>query len=96
MMLVIGASWVAFALWVLTRRRVLFARQRIVAGRMAVTFTALFTIGAVAVGLTTGGAAPYATAAAGLVMLGVAVAMLLRAHRTFARLTERRRQLEAR
>jgi hypothetical protein len=96
MMLVIGASWVVFALWVLTRRRVLFARQRIVAGRMAVTFTALFTIGAVAVGFATGGAAPYVTAATGLVMLGVALTMLRRAHRTFARLMERRQALEAR
>src|ERR671918_2584122 len=38
MMIVIGLSWVAFALWVLTHRRVLLARDSVVAGRMAVTF----------------------------------------------------------
>src|SRR6266542_6921921 len=42
LMVVIGLSWVAFALRVLTSRRMLLARHRIVAGRMAVAFTALF------------------------------------------------------
>ncbi len=36
---VIGASWVAFALWVLTHRRILLGRHRVVAGRMAVGFS---------------------------------------------------------
>ena len=93
-MIVIGLSWVAFALWVLTHRRVLLARDSIVAGRMAVTFTALFLTGALAVGYETGGRAPYTAAVLGAVMLGGAVAMLVRAHRTFARLTARRRVLE--
>jgi hypothetical protein len=35
---------------VLTHRRVLLGRQSIVAGRMAVTFTGLFLMGALAVG----------------------------------------------
>ena len=38
-MVAIGSSWVVFALWVLTHRRILLARHQIVAGRMAVTFT---------------------------------------------------------
>jgi hypothetical protein len=94
MMMVIGLSWAAFALWVLTHRRVLLARHSIVAGRMAVTFTALFLMGALAVGYETGGRTPYTAALLGVVMLGGAVAMLARAHRTFARLTARRRALE--
>jgi len=93
-MMVIGLSWVAFALWVLTHRRVLLARHSIVAGRMAVTFTALFVTGALAVGYETGGRAPYTAAVLGAVMLSGAVAMLVRAHRTYARLTARRRALE--
>ena len=93
-MIAAGLSWAAFALWVLARRRVLLARHGIVAGRMAVTFTALFLAGALAVGYETGGRAPYTAAGLGVVMLGGAVATLVRAHRTFARLTARRRALE--
>jgi hypothetical protein len=90
----IGLSWVVFALWVLTHRRVLLARHRIVAGRMAVTFSLVFVIGALAVGYATGAAAAFAAAAVGVVMLTAAVVLLVRAHRTFARLAERRRALE--
>lgn len=94
MMVVIGLSWVAFALWVLARRRVLLARHRVVAGRMAVTFTALFALGALTLGYETGRAAPYGAAATGLVLLAGAVAILAQANRTVARLTERRQTLE--
>jgi hypothetical protein len=93
-MIAIGSSWVAFALWVLTHRRVLLAPHRIVAGRMAVTFTALFVLGSLAVGYQTGGPAAYAAAAMGLVMLAGAATMLILAHRRFHRLTERRTALE--
>jgi hypothetical protein len=93
-MIGIGLSWVAFALWVLTHRRLLLARHRIVAGRMAVTFTALFLAGALAAGYQSGARAAFAAAALGIVMLGAAVAMLLQAHRAFDRLTARRRALE--
>lgn len=89
-MMLIGASWAVFAAWVLTHRRILLGRHRIVAGRLAVAFTAVFVLGALAVGYTTGDAAPYAAAAIGATMLAVAVSMLLRAHRAVARLTERR------
>lgn len=92
-MVVIGLSWVAFAVWVLTQRRVLFARDRIIAGRMAVTFTTVFVAGALAVAYATGASAAYLAALLGIVMLAAAVAMLRRAHRTFARLTERREAL---
>jgi hypothetical protein len=91
-MVVIGSSWVAFALWVLTHRRILFARHSIVAGRMAVTFTSLFVLGALLLGFTSGRSEPYKAAAFGLVMLGAAV--LVRAHRRFAQLNERRAVLE--
>jgi hypothetical protein len=93
-MIVIGLWWVAFALWVLTHRRVLLARHRIVAGRMAVTLTALFLVGALAAGYQSGARAAFAAAALGVLMLGAAVAMLLHAHLVFDRLTARRRALE--
>ena len=95
LMTAIGASWVAFATWVLTRRRVLFARHSIVAGRMAVAFTSIFVVGTLAIALTDGGTAAFAAAGCGLVMVAGAVVMLRRAHRAFDRLESRRRELEA-
>jgi hypothetical protein len=93
-MTVIGAGWVLLAVWVLTHRRRLLARHGIVAGRMAVTFTSVFVLGALAVGFATGLAAPFFAATLGMVMLVGAVTVLIRAHRTFAHLTERRQTLE--
>lgn len=91
----IGLSWSAFAVWVLNNRRVLFARHNVVAGWMAVTFTAVFTLGALAIGATTGGRGAYAAAAFGAVMEAVAFVVLARGRRRFARLDARRRELEA-
>jgi hypothetical protein len=93
-MTAIGLSWSAFASWVLTSRRVLFARQRIVAGRMAVTFAAVFTIGALATAAATGAPAALAAAMTGVVMVAVAVVILRRAHRASAQLMARRDALE--
>jgi hypothetical protein len=94
LMIAIGVSWVAFAVRVLTTRRILLARHRIVAARMAVTFTTVFVAGFVTLGFVTGNRAPYAAAALGLVMLTIAASMLRHAHRAFVRLTERRVALE--
>lgn len=91
---VAGLAWVAFAVWVLTRRRPLLARHRIVAGRMAVAFTALFGIGAVVAAYTTGARAAVLAAATGIVMLAAAVVALVRAHRAVARLVARREALQ--
>jgi hypothetical protein len=91
----VGLAWVAYAGWVLTRRRVLLAGHRIVAARMAIAFCALFVGGALAVGnWGPGTRAPYAAAMQGLVLLAIAVALHVRARRRFARLLERRRALE--
>ena len=94
-MTMIGLSWSAFALWVLTHRRVLLARHGIVAGRMAVTFSAAFLIGALAVGYASGARAAFAAAGLGAVMVCAGVAALVLAHRRFDRLSVRRRELEA-
>lgn len=90
----IGLSWSAFAIWVLTNHRVLFARQRIVAGRMAVTFAVVFTTGALATAAATGAAAALAAAGTGVVMVAVAIVILRRAHSASARLMARRDALE--
>ncbi len=94
LMTVIGASWVVFAVWVLKFRRVLLAYHSVVAGRMAVTFSAIFLLGALILGCIRGGPAAYAVAMVGIAMLAAAIALLLRAHRRLARLVERRKTLE--
>jgi hypothetical protein len=93
-MTVIGLSWMVFAGWVLATRRVLLGRDSVVAGRLAVTFTAVFVAGALLVGYSAGGKAPFAAAAIGVGMLGVAIALLVRARRRVAGLTARRDALE--
>jgi hypothetical protein len=90
----IGLSWAAFAVWVLTARRTLLGRDCIVAGRMAIIFTTTFIVGALAIGYMNGGTAAYAAAAMGLGLLAAALALLMRAHRRFAALTKRRETLE--
>jgi hypothetical protein len=76
--------------WVLTTRRVLFGRDGIVAGRLAVTFTTVFVIGAVTLGYVTDGSAARAAATMGLGLVAGSVFLLVRAHRRVARLTTRR------
>lgn len=93
-MTAIGLSWMAFAWWVLGRRHVMLARHGVVAGRMAVIFTALFLIGAMVAVYISVNPAAFAALWTGIVMLVVAVGLLLRANRRFAQLTERREALE--
>lgn len=92
-MSVIGASWMAFSLWALLARRPLFARDRLIAGRMAVAFTSVFLVGAVAAVLITGHAAAYAVSFTGVAMLAAAIRILLDARRRFAELWVRRSAL---
>jgi hypothetical protein len=68
-MSLIGLSWMGFAVWVLTQKRILLSRHRIVAGRMAVAFTAVFCIGAFAVGYATASRSAVAAGFMGLLML---------------------------
>jgi hypothetical protein len=92
----VGLSWAVFAAWTLTHRRALLAKQRLIASYMAVAFSALFTTGAAAVGWSTQMEASWLAAGTGLVMLGVAGAVLMRARRRVAELRSRRAELERR
>jgi hypothetical protein len=93
-MLGIGAGWVTYAVWVLRNRRPLMARHRVIAGRMAVAFTALFFIGAAGMALNTGAVVfQMATAMAGG-LVALAVVALRTARAEVARLEARRQQLE--
>ncbi len=90
-----GLAWAAFAVWVLARRRVLFASHRVIAASIAVTFTALFTASALSVWLA-GSREPGALAATivGMTMLTAAVAVLVGARRRVRELTDRKREIE--
>jgi hypothetical protein len=93
----IAGCWAAYAIWVLARRRVLFARQRVVAGWMAVVFSALFTGGRAALAWSSaGGRAWLAATAVGITMLAIALVILVRARHQVATLLRRRAELEQR
>jgi hypothetical protein len=90
----IGLSWVGFAVWVLSNRRILFGRHRVVAGRMAVGFSVVFCVGALAVGYATSSRSALVAAAMGALMIVIATGMLVRAKRRVAELSRRRDELE--
>lgn len=90
LMTVVGVAWATFAAWVLRHRRPLYARHHVIAGRMAVLFTSLFVIAALAVGVSTGARAAYVAATAGLSLAAAAVVILVRAMQEQRRLVERR------
>jgi hypothetical protein len=93
-MSLIGLSWAALAIWALATRRILLARDQVIAGRMSVTFTALFLAGAIAAVAISGEAAAFGAAATGAVMFAVALRVLSGARRRFAALSARRAELE--
>ena len=86
----INLSWAAFAAWVLSQRKVLYAKDRVMAGWMAVVFCAVFLVFGLAIAVQRGNAsAQIVIAALGAAQLIVAIAVLIRAKR-------RRRELLAR
>lgn len=91
----IGAGWGGYAAWVLTRRRVLFARQRVIAGWLALLFTTVFTVGAFAIGVAGELRAGLAAGGLGLWLVAVSTLLLTRARRRLAALVDRARALEA-
>ncbi len=92
-MTLIGASWIALSAWALRARRPLFARDRVIAGRMAVAFTAVFAAAALAAVIWIGNGASYGMLATGVVMLAVALRALVSAGRRHAQLLARRASL---
>jgi hypothetical protein len=91
----IGIAWAALAIWALTTRRALLARDRVIAGRMSVVFTALFLAGAIFAVFMTGKAAAFGAVAAGSVMFAIALGVLAGARRRFAALAAQRAELES-
>jgi hypothetical protein len=89
-----GVAWAALATWVLRARRPLYARDRLIAGRMAVTFTAIFSIGTLIAIVAGGGGAALAACVVALAMLGMAIGALRVARRRFDMLVARRDELD--
>jgi MFS family permease len=88
-----GVCWMAYAAWVLTSRRVLLGRQRVVAARMAALFSAVALAGALVVGLLTGMPAAWPAALVFASMLAIAIVLLVRCERHYAQLCRRRAEL---
>jgi hypothetical protein len=93
-MCLIGVSWAGLAVWVLRARRPLFARDRVVAGAMAVTFTSVFVLGAITAVIFAGNATSLALLATGVAMQLVAIKIYAAARRRFAALATRRNALQ--
>ncbi len=85
-----GVGWVVFSLWVLRSRRVMLARHRVVAGRLAATFTSVFAIGCVALAATTPEGSYWPAVMMAGVLWVVAVAVWRRAERAHAELAAKR------
>ena len=94
LLIAIGVAWVAYSVWVLNARRVMLARQRVVAGRLAVAFTFTFAAGCVFVASTTKAAAAWPALAMSLVLLALALVVWRRAEAAHATLLVRRETLE--
>jgi hypothetical protein len=91
---VIGPGWVAYSVWVLSARRVMLGRQRVVAGRLAVAFTATFATGCIVLTFTARAKFGWPAVAMSLTLLAVAAVLWRRAEGAHSRLLARRDQLE--
>lgn len=91
-LVLISLGWAAFFVWTLTRRTLLLAFHRLVAARLSVAFSSVFASGAILLAIMTPElrATSLAAAALGGVMLGVALALLVRARRQLRALLDRR------
>ena len=91
----IGVSWAALATWALAARRPRFARDRVIAGGMAVAFTSLFLAGAFAAAIIANNEAAYAVMAVAAFMFTIAIKVRQRARRRYAEMAARRAVLES-
>lgn len=91
---VVGLVWAGFAGWVLSRRTPLFAKDRVVAGWLALIFSLLATAGTVLIASLRGDAtAVLVGAVVGLALVTTATALLMRARSLRAALLRRKNEL---
>ena len=80
LLVAINTGWSAFCGWALAQRKVLYAKQGVIAGRLAVLWSAVFVVGAVAAGYAYGRVgAGLLAALLGIGLLGAAFVILRRA-----------------
>lgn len=87
--------WAGYASWVLTTRRTMLLHHRVIAGRIAVLASALFTLGSAGLGIVSSQPAAYVAAMIGLVFTGIAAVLLTHANRQHSVLKLRRAELTA-
>ncbi len=92
LLIVICLAWAGYGAWLLSRKVVLFAADRVVAARIALSASTVTTalLAVVAAGRGTG---LWPVLATGTVFVGVSLLLLARAHRERTRLLRRRAQL---
>ncbi len=90
MIVVIAGIWVAYACWVLLRRRPLLLAHRVVAGYLACGFSGLFALVTLVAAIVTGESAAWLASSQGGLMFIIAVLLLVRARRQRDALTARR------
>lgn len=90
----IGIGWAAFSVWVLRSRRVMLARQRQVAGRLAVAFSSVFAAGCLALAFAAEIDAARPALPMSLGLLTIAMVVWRRAETAHAKLLARRAALE--
>lgn len=88
-------TWSVFATWVLSRRRILFGTDRVLAAKIGLAFSALATVGMFSVGYWGGvGRSAYLGALVNVGLCTVAAVLLVRARRRLEALLRRRKELE--
>lgn len=85
----IGLAWIAYALWALARRHVLYGAQRVVAGWIALGAATAFSLGGFAIGVWGGQHAGLVAGASGVPIIVVAGLMLSQARRRVTILANR-------
>ncbi|MDT9695343.1 hypothetical protein [Streptomyces sp. P17] len=94
-LIAIGLAWAVFAAWVLSRRRPLFARDRVLSGWIALAATVATAVAGLTLAAVRGSAADLvATAAGGVVLTAAAVLALVRARRRHHELLRLREALQ--
>ncbi|MBC6457269.1 hypothetical protein [Actinomadura sp. HBU206391] len=90
-----GLGWAGFAAWVLSRRGPLFARDRVIAGGLALGFSTVATGGIALIAIVRGELTMLLIAVpTGLVLVSAATALLVRARAHRAALLRRKRELQ--
>ncbi|GAB7042190.1 MULTISPECIES: hypothetical protein [Catenuloplanes] len=89
---VIGLAWAGYAVWLLTRRHPLFARDRVIAAWLSLTACTILAVFVVAVSVARDQARPAALVLS-VTLLAVAAVNLVRARGQRAALLRRKREL---